>query len=157
MKTIKLENQSIEISDESFEQLKKSFIKEARWVPEKKEEYWNVNNMGEIGTSTFVNDSFDYFRLGQNNVFKTEEEAEAHAKKLQAISKITNYCWENGLAKKWVYKEENWYLYWNRSELWGGLLEYQKDSQVLPYLKSEEACGEVIEKFEDELKLIFEV
>jgi hypothetical protein len=159
MKTIILEGNKVQVSDESFEALKKSLIKEERWVPEYEDDYFYVDNMGDKEHSTWQVFSSDYFRLGQNNVFKTEEEAEAHAKKLHAISKITNYCWENGLAKEWVAGEENWYIFWDSrtKDFYISWNTKEKALFILPYLKSKEACIEVIEKFEDELKLIFEV
>lgn len=157
MKSIILEGNTVQISDERFEALKKSLIKEERWVPEIGDMYYFLNVNGTAVVIDWNNDKGDFFRLGQNNVFKTEEEAKAHAKKLHAISKITNYCWENVLAKKWVERENNYYIYWYLNNLVVENDLIRKTLIVLPYLKSEEACKEVIEKFEDELKLIFEV
>lgn len=155
MKSIILEGKSVQISDESFEALKKSLIKEERWVPEIGDMYYFLNVNGTAVVIDCNNDKGDLFRLGQNNVFKTGEEAKAHSEKLHAISKITNYCWENGLAKEWVKGEENYSIYLVKGDFETDYDYDYKNLLVLPYLKSEEACEEVIEKFEDELKLIF--
>ena len=67
------------MSDDKFNELLNELgIKEEQWVPEHGEFYRYVNNGGYIGgDSRWANDTYDNYRLLMNNVFKTEEEAEA--------------------------------------------------------------------------------
>lgn len=156
MKTIKIDNRTIEISDKSYEAFKKQFLVD-RWVPKEGEEYFLVDEDVCVVIDNWVGDKENFFRLGQNNVFRTREEAQNHAKKLQAISDITNWCWENGLAKEHSGEEKNFFIFWDGEE-WDWMDDEEcKTLLVLPYLKSIKACEQVIEKFGKELKLIFNI
>lgn len=161
MPKIKIDGKEIEISQESYEAFKEQFLKEEkRWVPKLGEEYWFVNTIGIEYQGEWENDYIDNFRLNTGNCFKTENEMEKHLEKLHAIAEVTKYCYDNDLVldPDWedfkqskysiIYNNENKEINWLR-------LTCLQDCLVLPYLKSTEACGQVIKEKEDALKIIF--
>jgi len=56
----------------------------AKWVPRKWEQYYYLNDNGEVDTAIWVGQEVSNFRLKTKNVFKTKEEAE------EAYNKIMN-------------------------------------------------------------------
>lgn len=154
MKTINIDGQSISISDESFEALKKSLLKKDRFIPGVWQKYYYVNSWGDKSFSTWSGGMEDTFCLGQGNVFATREEAEEHAEKLKAISDVVNYCYENDLVsgegerRHYIYHEDGEYDFDYYSET-------VKYADMLPTLKSEEACEQVIKEKKDQLDIIF--
>ena len=161
MKTI-----TLEVTDERYEELLKEFTlpkKQSRYVPKEDEEYWFVDSVGGVMLSCWEeNNKDDYFRLGQGNVFRTQAEAQKHSAKLHAISEVTNYCYENDLVLECDWTSTN-QAKWEIScrlgiveffpDCWSG----RKNSNMLPILKSEEFCLQVIKEKEEALKLIFEI
>ena len=160
MKTI-----TLEVTDERYEELLKESTlpkKQSRFVPKIGDEYWLVDEIGDVSTSHWENDRVDLFRLGQNNVFRTEAEAEKHSAKLNAISKVTNYCYENDLVLECDWEnltQEKWRIYYSFNDKKFGYWKYtlSKEVNFLPFLKSTEACNQVIKEKEGALKLIFEI
>lgn len=163
MKTIIIEGQSISISDESFEALKKSLLKkDSRFVPEVGQEYYYTNSWGDKSFSTWSGRIADTFCLGQGNVFATEEEAKKHAEKLKAISDVVNYCYENDLVVDcdWENESQDRYVVYfdhDMSAYLYGDTGQDNDALILPYLVSEEACLQVIKEKKDQLDIIFGV
>ena len=160
MKTI-----TLEVTDERYEELLKESTlpkKQSRYVPKVDEEYWYVSSGGKEDYCRWRNDEYDIFRLGQNNVFKTEAEAEKHSAKHQAISEVTNYCYENDLVLECDWEnltQEKWRIYYSFNDKKFGYWKYtlSKEVNFLPFLKSTEACNQVIKEKEEALKLIFEI
>jgi len=134
--------------------------KDERWVPEIGNEYYCVFSDGSVDSQYWYNSLEDLFRLGQGNVFKTEKEAKKHAKKLEAISEIINYCWAKGISKEWeAYGKDNWYIYWDAdNEIFDCDFNVNwKIPSILPYLKTEKDCRKLIKEKEKELKIISEL
>jgi len=164
MKTITIDNKEIEISDESFKELKRQLIKEEnRFVPKDGQKYWYIIFGGYKCKAKWENKRSDIFKLGQGNVFETEAEAEEHEKYLQAISKITNYCYENNLEVKNLNwndeKQEKYYIFYAFAEKEYSCLYdiMNKTATTLPSLKSEDACKQVIKNCKKELDIIFKI
>lgn len=159
--TIRFDNgEKIEISDKSYKALEKQFRKKSeRWVPKVGEKYWFLEELSFASAKKWVGNDIDLFCLGQGNVFKTEKEVYQHTKKLQAISEVVNYCWDHWLAKEWVYGEENYSVYFceDIDKFDCNLTVEDKTSETIPFLKSKEACKQLIKEKEKELKLIFNV
>ena len=67
------------LSNDKFNELLNELgVKEDKqWIPEIDEWYWVVDSLGEPECYTWVNNEYDNYALLMNNVFKTEEEAEA--------------------------------------------------------------------------------
>lgn len=161
MKKIIFDNKEIEISDESFEAFKQQFLpKDKRWVPEYGEKYWYVNNVGNEDWRYYKNDVIDNFRINTGNCFKTREEAEKHQDKLFAIAEVTAYMYENDLVLEpdWSDKKQRKYYIYYYNEYKKFSYEYHYYTQycnILPYLKSSEACQQVIKEKEEALNKIF--
>ena len=77
-------NKSVKID----ELLAEGWIEEAgRWKPKLGEDYWVINFSlaGGVFQDTWDDGSVDSIRLERGNVFKTEKEATAAAKKVRAL------------------------------------------------------------------------
>lgn len=163
MKTIKFEDKSFEVSDESYEAFRKQFEKkEGRFVPEMDGEYFFVDSDGNIDEDVFKGWGGDFFRLNTGNCFKTEEEAEKHQAKLKAIADITAYMYANDMVLDpdwdavnqgklriyYNYEIENLYYYIDFNH------QYQKE---IPFINSIENAEKLIKEKDKELKLIFNV
>jgi hypothetical protein len=172
MKKILIDNKEIEISDESFEAFKKQLLKkDKRFVPAKGQEYWCVMSDGMSQRLSWINDEYDLFRLGQGNVFKTEEGAEEHAEYLKAISDVTNYIYENDLQVEpdWEDKDQRKYViqHDHNGEPFFDNFRYcpvgfrcdttQQTLSVLPFLKSFSAVSHLAYDKHKELNIIFKV
>jgi hypothetical protein len=75
----KIEKAINNMSDDKFNELLNELgVKvDKQWEPEYEERYWTNLGTGIVHDFYWVNSSADNYRLLMNNVFKTEEEAEA--------------------------------------------------------------------------------
>ena len=113
----KIEKAINDMSDDKFNELLNDLgVKEEKqWVPEYGEKYWYIATAGYAFDSIWLNDDFDRHILLMNNVFKTEEEAEAQSgfniEKAKLIKEIEDSSdemdWENGEQ----YKHYMYYVY----------------------------------------------
>jgi hypothetical protein len=164
MQKITLNNITIEVTDEQVEEIVEKYKnKDKRWKPEVNKGYFYVDDFRYISNAIFVNDKHDRYHLGQGNMFKTQAEAEKHVEKLEAISDVVNYCYENDFVVDYVLNEDKKFfiqysIEGNEDKCFVTNFCYGWiDVAVLPYLKSEEAALQVIKEKEKELKLIFDV
>jgi hypothetical protein len=162
MKKIIIDDKEIEISEKSFEALKAQLIsKDTRYVPNIGEDYWLVADCGTTLYSSWDGKTVDNYRLGLGRVFKTRKEAEKHAEYLKAISKVTNYIFENGLALTdidWEDKTQCKYcIYYYKGSFHSDFRTTTVSAEVLTWIKSQGDCYQVIEEMEDELKIIFNI
>jgi hypothetical protein len=131
------------------------------WIPEYEEEYHMPYDDG-VATVIWKGDSHDYKLLATGAVFRTEEEAKKCGEKLEALYKIKRYIaenfeawtpdWEDANESKWCI-HYNWFY---------NILDYCVDYKMqrtseLPILKSKEEAREIIDKFSNELRMIFGV
>lgn len=84
-----------------------------KWVPEHSKEYWYVGYNGEIYMSIWGGSCHDKWHYLTGNVFKTEEEAEEHGKKLEIQSRFKNFVEEHTEELDWGnYNQDKYYLYY---------------------------------------------
>ena len=92
------------MSDDKFNELLNDLgVKEEQWIPEDREEYYYVTTAGWVTDTLWTDGDFDNYLLLMNNVFKTEEEAEAQrdfdiekAKLIKEIEESSDVIdWEN--------------------------------------------------------------
>ena len=101
----KIEKAIKNMSDDKFNELldELGVKKEKQWVPKFCETYWSVLGSGYVDCNYWHGDDMDNYRLLMNNVFKTEEEAEAqryfNIEKAKLIKEIEDSSdvidWEN--------------------------------------------------------------
>lgn len=75
------------------------------WQPEEGETYFYINSLGVVESETYDSDTYiDYARLEFTNIFRTEEEANIMARKLQIIAKLrklSNVDFNENQKEKW--------------------------------------------------------
>ena len=125
----KIEKAINNMSNDKFNELLNDLgVKEEKqWVPEYREWYWGTMATGEVRESHWENDVVDNYRLLMNNVFKTEEEAEAqrdfNIEKAKLIKEIKDSSdvinWDNSYQTKFYI-----YLTHHNKDLRIGAREY---------------------------------
>lgn len=165
MKTITIDNKTIEISDESYEAFKKQFVKDSIREPEDGDEYWFIDPYGDAEASYWGGTTTDAFCASIGNCFQSEEEAEEALKTgwvayLQALKRLKDYIAENGLEFEpdWSSYEDKWAVFFDHNKAaFGydcyGVLQFSN----LPYYKTEDDALQVIRDCEPELKILFGV
>lgn len=99
------------------------------------------------------------------NLFRTEEAAEKHLNYLKALQRVKEYIRKNDLGKEWGADGDNYFIGWITPETHENLIKgefewsYENTKQPHPYgyLKSIEACTQLIKDCEADLKIIFDV
>lgn len=128
----------------------------------KGDDYYYINAFGGISRYIEYNDSADDSLYEFGNYFKSEEEAEKIAKKLKAIAKVSRAIliangdwkpdWSNYSNKYYIY-----YCYYTADALAIGDTLRHKIKMILPYMKTKKIAEKIIEDYEEELKIIFEI
>ena len=127
------------------------------------DEYFILKSSGKILNTKIdtINKSKEF---SQGNVFRTKEEAEHERDKREAIFKIKKYIYDNfGYdPTDWADWEDDTYKIEISYEY--ELYEFDfycrnssKSYSPIGYLKTEDQAQEIIDKFEDELRIIFDV
>lgn len=89
---------------EEIEKLKKVEIEEDEvWKPEINENYYLVSGNGTIKKAKWIPCGLDVFRFDNGNVFKTEEEAEFEAERMNVYRKLRQYSSNRKLCKDYFY------------------------------------------------------
>ena len=108
MKTIKLENVTIEISDKQYEELLMWAKPETkRWKPSVGEKLWYVDDWGDIDWYYWADTKSGNWHYNQGNCFKTKEEADEYKKYLEAYARIKQSSsfepdWKDEYQDKWA-------------------------------------------------------
>ena len=105
------ENKIKELQDE-LEQLKAAKIEAEqpkRWKPKCGEEYWLINEYGQIASTTYRKDEYDSWPYLTGNCFKTEEEAEEYKKKIEYTARYKNYIEEHNEPLDWNNNDQEKY------------------------------------------------
>lgn len=111
---------------EKIEELKKFIEQEedGAWKPEIDDEYWYVSSSGNISQEIWDDVEFDNRCLEMGNVFKTEEEAQAHKMRLMSMAKRgkmpeegdAHWYWSIGANKAlsdcWNFHSVDYAYYW---------------------------------------------
>ena len=94
------------------------------WKPKYGEKYWSIFSYGIVHSERWTGDDAELYYLSQGNVFRTEEEAQHHKKKLEVLGKIRlaamediqrngEIDWGTGTGNKYRIK------YHHRNKRWG--------------------------------------
>lgn len=134
-----------------FEEIKE----QARWRPEKFQNYYHVGGDGFVYSDTWANGSaVDNGRLEIGNCFQTREEAERVAEYLKALAVV-----RGDATKKFVKGERNWFVFYNVT---ADYLDFGYDySDIrngvfgLPYFATEDDAQRSIELHKNEWIIIF--
>lgn len=129
--------------------------------PKMGDDYWYVETNFPINYNCDVwdNDMIDKVRLAMGNVFLSEQAVKDEIAKRKATQVIKTYIatyfpfvpdWENG-------KQEKHYIYYayNCQKYYSHQTYSLQDQPQIGFLKSEEDCKVIIEKFKKELDIIF--
>lgn len=161
MPTIKLEDVSIDISQEDYNKIKKQFTKEEEW-PKIDDEYFYIARFGEIISDNFNDCYVDRERKRTGNMFRTKEEAEKERDKILAIQRVKDY-----IKKEFGVFEPDWndntqvkycvMFHYNENIFNCMSLFSFKLYSPFGYLKSEGDCKKLTKDKEEDLRIIFEV
>jgi hypothetical protein len=139
---------------------------ERLWYPGMADKYHYLEADGFVNNNRYFDKDDDRFRKERGNVYETDEEALRENKIDQAIWKIRKYCDE-----KWKYDPQAEWMDWRdlaenkycisynyRKEEF--VYEYTckvKRDKEIGYFKQQQHTQEIIEEFESELRLIFDI
>lgn len=157
---IKLNN--IEINTEQLSTQEKETLlnalttKKGLWKPKFGDRYWTCYN-GYISPSFWGYDDLDKSRWKDGNTFKTEELAQKELDKRIAIQAVKKYIAENDLG--WSGESKWWDICMDNQDNSFGYNSHSFAKTYSPfgYLKSQEACEQLVMNQESNLKIIFEV
>ena len=115
------------------------------WQPEEGETYFYISSEGVVESETYDSDTYiDNARLEFTNIFRTEEEANIMARKLQIIAKLRKL---SNVDFNEDFDEQKWYITYNH-----GTESIECDTsyhvQRMPfciYFKNQEDCGNAID------------
>lgn len=115
------------------------------WQPEEGETYFYIRSVGDVDSETYDSDTYiDNARLELTNIFRTEEEANIMARKLQIIAKLRKL---SNVDFNEDFDEQKWYITYNhRTESIECDTTYHV--QRMPfciYFKNQEDCGKAID------------
>lgn len=81
------------------------------WQPEEGETYFYISSVGDVESETYDSDTYiDNARLEFTNIFRTEEEANIMAIKLQIIAKLRKL---SNVDFNEDFDEQKWYITYN--------------------------------------------
>lgn len=128
-----------------------------RFVPKEGETFWYVFGYGEVQFSSWSESYSDKNHLALGNVYRTKEEAEKARDKQLALVRIQNYIADNELGKEFVEGERNYSIARDHKEkvFFYDWWETYEQYTHLGYLKSPEACTQVIENYKEDLLIVF--
>lgn len=120
------------------------------WQPEEGETYFYIKSVGDVDSETYESNAYiDNARLEFTNIFRTEEEANIMARKLQIIAKLRKL---SNVDFNEDFDEQKWYITYNhRTESIECDTTY--NVQRMPfciYFKNQEDCGKAIETIGEE-------
>ena len=115
------------------------------WQPEEGETYFYISSEGDVESETYESNTYiDNARLEFSNIFRTEEEANIMARKLQIITKLRKL---SNVDFNEDFDEPKWYITYNH-----GTESIECDTsyhvQRMPfciYFKNQEDCGNAID------------
>jgi len=101
MKEIIIDGNKIEISDESFEALKKQFVKPKSWKPKNGETCYRLEASSMVSCFTWRDGYLDWGAWSLGNVFETADEAYFESDKRHLLHKIKIWNETNGNIIDW--------------------------------------------------------
>lgn len=124
-----------------------------------REEYWIINDRGEIRCSWWYNDSIDKRRCEIGNIFLTEEKAEKELKKLFLLTRFRQFRDKSNGDWKPNFDNDVWKTYIafhhkrNKLETHSGC--NREEFALFGYFKNESDAERAIDLFGDEIKRLF--
>ena len=127
--------------------------------PKEGDEYWCINLGGNVFSMTWENEGIDQKNLALGSVYRTKELAQAHVAYLTALTTIKHYIADNdlGLVADWSdNKQHKHYIYYahSKKEFWTDQSLWSQTFSPFGYLKSKEACEELIKACQSELMTV---
>ena len=130
-------------------------------TPKKGSYYWSININGNKEKVDYYNDATDKMRLAASNMFLTEQSIDKEIEKRKAIQKIKTYIAMNfPFESDWDDDDQLKYsIVYNTTD---GMIKTNYTCQTkaqtqIGFLKEIEDCQTIINKFEKELRIIFDV
>jgi hypothetical protein len=154
------------IMDVSLEELKKlikanpELLEKDDGKPESGSIYWNLDTWNNVVSMPWINSRGDNYRRDIGNFFLTEEECKAQQEINLAISRVRAYIRDNDLELEDIDWNDNscrysiHYNHYTKKIDWFRLTICDYGIK-LPYLKSVEACKQLIDNNLSDLKLIY--
>ena len=160
---IYIDGKKIEISEETANNLKEKFSDKSPYEFNNLKETYILNGEGGVYNSYEYVDSYQRGAIKQGNVFRTKEKAEHERDKRKAIFKIKKYIYANfGYDPtdwfEWEAGKTNYFItfsYYHNCFCWNCHID--KHYSPIGYLKTEDQAQEIIDNFEDKLKIIFDI
>jgi hypothetical protein len=153
-----LKNKTIELNDEELDNLNAQ--RDKKTEPERGTLYWYVDEEGGVYRGTWADCNYEKYRLSQDNVFRTKEEAEAKLAYNKAVGTIRMYILEQNGDWTPDYREKKYYLCyssWFTPHKWvSDLTRYNYRGVIGAYAKSEQIIKDTIEEYPEELEIIRE-
>lgn len=128
-----------------------------RFVPKVGEKFWFVPIFGFVSSATWKERDYCEGILAMGNVYRTKEDAGKARDKQLALVRIQNYIADNDLGKEFVSGGSNYSISYNHvskdfcSDSWLAC----EESPIIGYLKSPEACTQVIENCTEDLLIVW--
>lgn len=149
----------VELTKEQEKQIKDYLgIKDnKKWVPEKNESYFYIDDDGKIDKITYAQPGCSNyeFRILTNNYFKTEEKAEFRLEQIKVYNELKNFADDNNDEIDWENENEDKfyinYVHLNKQVSCFTANSIQDIGQI--YFTSEKVAIQAIEKVgEDRIK-----
>ena len=127
------------------------------------DEYYMLTANGKTSKHYWDNYTIEKWGVTLGKIFRTREEAEHERDKREAIFKIKKYIYDNfGYDPtdwfEWEAGKTNYFItfsYYHNCFCWNCHID--KHYSPIGYLKTEDQAQEIIDNFEDELKIIFNI
>ena len=161
---IYIDGKKIEISEREAKRLRKEYDKKIYNIKEG-DECYRLSATGVVGGFTYRKKRTTKTELSQGNLFMTKKAAEHERDKREAIFKIKKYIYDHfGYnPTDWAdwsdIDEKKYFIYYipyvgaYSTKVCGRTKFYSPIS----YLKTKDQAQEIIDNFEDELKIIFNI
>lgn len=97
-----------------IDELKEEFKEKGNsgyWTPEYHDEYYFIDDMGEVAWTAWGDYYKHDYRLEIGNVFKTEEEAEFEIERLKVLTEMKKY------SKPFSCIKDNYYIYYASNQI----------------------------------------
>lgn len=115
------------------------------WKPEEGETYFYISSVGDVESETYDSDTYiDNARLEFTNIFRTEEEANIMARKLQIIAKLRKL---SNVDFNEDFDEQKWYITYNHrtKSIECDTTYHVQRMPFCIYFKNQEDCGNAID------------
>lgn len=141
----------VELTEEQEKHIKEYLkIENKKWKPKEGENYYYVDNYGDIEREFFSeSDRLDYFNFFSNNYFKTEEEAEFRLEQIKVYNELKNFADENNEEIDWKDAEQDkWFIKGINLRNNKLIFDYNFELKFLGqiYFSSEKLAEQAIEK-----------